>query len=254
VPKGTYVNGIEPSRLGPGAAYAVFDGHRGDDFAVHIFFTDDFGQSWRPVSGNLSAGSARVIREDPKNPDVLFAGTEFGGFMSFDRGKNWEPFGSNFPKVRVDDIKIHPREHDLIIATHGRGIWILDDITPLEQMTQSQRVETTLFDIRPAIGWREFETSSGAEGQRPFAAPNPLYGAMIDYNLPAATKEKVSIAILDAKGKLVRELEGTAFEGLNRVAWDLHYASVEPPTAEQRWAIAGGFFYKAIDGPMASTR
>ncbi len=250
VPKGTYVNGIEASRLGPGAAYAVFDGHRGDDFAVHIFFTDDFGQSWRPVSGSLSTGTARVIREDPKNPDVLFAGTEFGGFMSFDRGKNWEPFGSNFPRVRVDDIKIHPREHDLIIATHGRGIWILDDITPLEQMTQSRRVETTLFDIRPAIGWRQFESSSGVEGQRPFAAPNPPYGAVIDYNLPAATKEKVSITIFDSQGKTVRELEGTALEGINRVPWDLHYASPTAPTAEQQWAIAGGFFYRAVDGPM----
>ena len=254
VPKGTYVNGIEPSRLGAGAAYVVFDGHRGDDFNVYVFFTSDYGETWQPVSGNLphSTGTARVIREDPRNSDLLFLGTEFGGYLSFDRGKSWEPFGSNFPKVRVDEIRIHPREHDLIVATHGRSIWILDNITPLEQLTQSARAEMTLFDLRPAISWRRFETSSGVEGQRPFAGSNPPYGALIDYNLPQATKEKVSIAVLDARGKLVRDLDGHGLQGINRVVWDLHYPSPEPPSAEQDWAIAGGFFFRAAEGPVVA--
>lgn len=252
VPKGTYVNGIEASKLGPGAAYVVFDGHRGNDFNIYAFFTNDYGQTWQPISGNLppATGTARVIREDPQNTNLLFLGTEFGAYLSFDRGKNWDLLASNFPKVRVDDIKIHPRDHDLIIATHGRSLWVLDNITPLEEITQSARSEMTLFDLRPAISWRQFETSSGVEGQHPFAAPNPPYGVMIDYSLPQATKDKVQITILDAQGKLVRELEGTGFQGINRVQWNLHYPSPTPPTAEQRWAIAGGFFFRAAEGPL----
>jgi photosystem II stability/assembly factor-like uncharacterized protein len=189
VPKGTYVSGIEGSRLGPGSAYVTFDGHRGDDFRVYAFFTSDFGQTWQSVLGNLpnSTGTARVIREDPRNNNLLFIGTEFGAYLSFDHGKEWEPFGSNFPQVRVDDIKIHPREHDLIIATHGRSLWILDDITPLEEMTRAARQEMTLFDLRAATSWRQIETTSGQEGQRPFAASNPPYGAVISYTLPKAT-------------------------------------------------------------------
>jgi photosystem II stability/assembly factor-like uncharacterized protein len=253
VPKGTYVSGIEGSRLGPGSAYVTFDGHRADDFKVNAFYTSDFGQTWESVAGNLppSTGTARVIREDPRSNNLLFLGTEFGGYVSFDRGKGWEPFGSNFPLVRVDDIKIHPRDHDLIIATHGRALWILDDITPLEQMSRAARQEMTLFDLRNATSYRQLETTSGQEGQRPFAAANPPYGAVISYTLPKATKDKVSITILDAQGKVVRELEGTGFEGLNRVNWDLRYPPQGPSTAEQKWAIAGGFFYRAADGPMA---
>jgi photosystem II stability/assembly factor-like uncharacterized protein len=253
VPRGSYVNGIEASHAGAGAAYVVFDGHRSDDFAIHVFFTSDYGQTWQSIAGNLpqATGSARVIREDPKNHDLLFLGTEFGGYMSLDRGKNWQPFGSNFPKVRVDDIKIHPREHDLIVATHGRALWVLDNITPLEEMTQSARSEMTLFDLRPAISWRQFETSSGVEAQRPFAAPNPPYGAIIDYTLPRATTDKVAITVLDAQGKVVRELTGTGFKGINRVMWDLHCAPSTPLNAEQEWAMAGGFFLKVAPSPMA---
>src|SRR5262249_51834207 len=142
------------------------------------------------------------------------------------------------------------REHDLIIATHGRSLWILDDITAVEQMSRAARQEMTLFDIRPATSWRLIETSSGQEGQRPFAAENPPMGAVINYTLPKATNDKVTIAILDSQGKLVRELEGTGFEGLNRVTWDLRYPATGPSTSEQKWAIAGGFFYRGANAPQ----
>lgn len=251
VPKGTYVNGVEASRTSAGSAYVVFDGHRDDDFGIHVFFTKDYGETWQSVAGNLpaSTGTARVIREDPRNSNLLFLGTEFGAYLSFDHGENWEPFGSNFPRVRVDDIKIQPREHDLIVATHGRSLWILDDITPLEEMSRAARQEMTLFDLRPATSWRQIETSSGQEGQRPFAAENPPYGAVISYTLPKAVTEKVVITILDSQGNLVRRLDGTGVEGLNRVTWDLRYPAIGPSSAEQKWAIAGGFFYRAADGP-----
>jgi photosystem II stability/assembly factor-like uncharacterized protein len=253
VPKGTYVNGIEASHIGAGAAYVVFDGHRGDDFKIYAFFTNDYGQNWQPVAGDLppQTGSARVIREDPKTPDLLFIGTEFGAYLSLDRGKRWEPFGSNFPSVRVDDIQIHSRDHDLIVATHGRSLWILDDITPLEQMTRpALRAEMTLFDLRPATSWHRIETSSGAEAQKPFSAANPPYGAVVNYNLPQAGKEKIVVTVLDAQGAEVRRLDGTGFKGLNRVVWDLHYPSPAPLSAENRWATVGGFFNKVVEGPV----
>jgi hypothetical protein len=218
VPQGTYVNGIEPSRLGAGAAYVVFDGHRGDDYAIYTFFTGDYGDTWQSVAGDLPprTGTARVVREDPRNPNLLFLGTEFGAWVSFDKGKEWAPLGSNFPAVRVDDIKIHPREHDLILATHGRALWILDDIGSLETIGTAVPSELTLFDIRPAISWRQFETSSGVEAQKPLAAPNPSYGATITYSLPQATKERPAITVLDAQGS-VYDLYKTGIEAERRL-------------------------------------
>src|SRR5205814_1231523 len=111
VPKGTYVSGIEASRLGAGAAYVVFDAHRANDFGAYILATTDYGESWKSVAGDLphNNGSVRVVREDPRNTKLLFAGTEFGAYASFDRGEHWTLLKSNLPTVRVDDIQIHPR-------------------------------------------------------------------------------------------------------------------------------------------------
>ncbi len=253
VPKGTYVSGIEASRLGPGAAYVVFDDHRSNDFGVYVYLTTDYGQTWQSVTGNLprNTGTAHVIREDPRNHDLLFVGTEFGAYVSSDRGKQWTLFGNNLPMVRVDDIKIHPREHDLILATHGRALWVLDDITPLEQSgSESANADLSLFDIRPAFEWRIFDERSGQEGEKPFAGPNPPYGALISYALKQAPKEKVVITVLDGKGKVVRTFDGTGNAGINRVHWDLRYSTPLEPTPEQQWAMAEGFFYRVVKGPL----
>jgi photosystem II stability/assembly factor-like uncharacterized protein len=252
-PKGTYVAGIEASHSGAGAAYAVFDGHRDDDFALHVLFTNDYGETWQSATGNLptGAGTAHVIREDPVTANLLFLGTEFGAYVSLNKGKEWSKLESNFPNVRVDDIKIHSRDHDLILATHGRSLWILDDISSLEQMADSTSLSTLqLFNMRTAISWRRIETSSGAEGQHPFSGANPPYGAIVDYYLAQQPAEKVIVSVLNGKGEIVRKLDGTAYQGINRVNWDLRYPPVTEPTAEERWAIAGGFFFKGVEGPL----
>src|SRR5205823_1366476 len=116
-PKGLYFSGIETSGTGPGAAYITLDGHRSDDFKPYVFFTNDYGQTWQSITGDLpkTTGSTRVIREDPRNRNLLFIGTEFGAYVSSDRGKHWSLLAGDLPTVRVDDIKIHPREHDLIL-------------------------------------------------------------------------------------------------------------------------------------------
>src|SRR5262249_22340390 len=155
-----------------GRAYVAFDGHRNDDFKPYIFVTENFGESWQAITNGLPH-PAHVIREHPRNPNLLFAGTEFGLWLSFNRGAAWLPFKSNLPTVPVDDIAIHPRENDLILGTHGRSLWVLDDITPLEQMSESVAASAAhLFDIRPATMWRIYN-HKGSTGNKTFAAQNP---------------------------------------------------------------------------------
>jgi photosystem II stability/assembly factor-like uncharacterized protein len=251
VAKGTYVSGIEPSHAGAGAAFVVFDAHRADDFGAYIFATSDYGATWTSVSGDLPrTGSVRVVREDPRNTSLLFAGTEFGAYVSFDRGQHWSRLESNLPTVRVDDIQIHPREHDLILATHGRSLWILDDIAPLEQLAKTRASALTLFDIRPAVTWRRFGPTNAQEGSKPFSAPNPPDGALITYYLKGTT-DHVRLTVTDRDGRQLRQLDGTGHAGINRVSWDLRYPPPVPPTPEDRWATSEGFFSGFIhaDGP-----
>src|SRR5438105_3689592 len=191
--------------------------------------TDDFGRTWKPICKGITEadGTVHVVREDPANPNLLFAGTEFGMFVSFNRGESWEKMKNGLPSVPVFDIHIHPREHDLIVGTHGRSIWILDDITPLEKMTDTVlSSDVDLFDSRPGVEYR-IANYGGFTGQRAFVAPNPPYGVVIDYFLKKKIegKDPVHIAIKDSNGKTIRELEGPGAEGVNRVLWDLRYDS-----------------------------
>src|SRR5205807_4775901 len=120
----------------PAAAYVSVDGHRSDDLKPYVFVTHDYGASFQAIANNLPAsGNVQVIREDPKNKDLLYVGTEFGLFVSLNGGKEWQKFMNGYPTVRTDDILVHPRDNDLIVATHGRSVWIADDITPLQQLT-----------------------------------------------------------------------------------------------------------------------
>ena len=166
-----------------------------------------------------------MIREHPQDQNVLFAGAEFGAFYSLDRGASWRRIKMNFPTVPVDDIQIQPRENDLILGTHGRSIWILDDIAPLLQFNdQLLSHDLHLFPIRPAIAWRMY-SNKWYTGNQHFIGPNPPDGALITYYLKSKPdeKEKVKITILDKDGKTVRELDGEKNAGINRVNWDLRY-------------------------------
>jgi photosystem II stability/assembly factor-like uncharacterized protein len=229
VPKGTYVSRVLASRHAEGTAYATFDGHRGNDFNVYVFATTDYGDTWKPIRNGLpdDNGTVHVIREHFRNPKLLFAGTEHGLYTSFDQGAHWTRLKLNLPTVPVDDIAIHPRDNDLVLATHGRSIWILDDITPLEQMSDSVPAEDLhLFDLRPATEWR-IANRGGNTGHKLFLGPNPPNGAVIQYYLKSkpGERERVRIAITDKDGKAVRDLDGTKEAGLNRVVWDLRLRS-----------------------------
>jgi photosystem II stability/assembly factor-like uncharacterized protein len=240
VPEGTYVSRVVPSRFAEGTVYATFDGHRSDDLGTYVFVSTDYGESWKSLKSNLPAGvTCRVIREHPRNQNLLFLGTEFGAYVSFDRGAHWTRMKGNLPMVRVDDIQIQPRDNALVLATHGRSIWVLDNLTPLEKVTEGALAEDVhLFEVEPATHFRLYNRK-GDTGYKWFAAANPPYGAVINYYLKDKPKDDVKITITDSAGKTVRELTGAKESGMNRIVWDLRLPSPEPsPTPG-----GGGFFF-----------
>jgi photosystem II stability/assembly factor-like uncharacterized protein len=227
VPKMLYVSRLIASAFDEGRVYASFDGHRSDDFAPYVYVSTDFGQTWNSIRANLPTGPVYVIKEDTRNPNLLFVGTEFGLFASLDRGATWTPWKS-LQTVAVYDLVVHPRDNDLVLATHGRSIQVFDDISPLQQLSEEVLASNShLFDIRPATEFIPNE-SGWFIGGREYAAPNPEFGAYINYYLKAAAKEDVRIRISDAAGKVVRELKGAKEAGLHRVAWDLRTTPAAP--------------------------
>jgi hypothetical protein len=167
-------------------------------------------------------GWSHVVREDPKVKDLLYAGTEFGVWASWDGGARWVSIRNNMPAVAVRDIAIHPRDNDIIVATHGRGIYILDDATPLQQIAAATRTDAFLFPIRPATRW------AGGSGtfrtnERDWLAPNPAPGAWINVYLKNAPSAALTVTITDKSGKPVRTLRSRAEAGINRIVWNLRY-------------------------------
>jgi hypothetical protein len=216
-----WISRIEASHFDAGTAYVSVDGHRSDDLKPYVFKTTDFGRTWSSVSGNLPQyGNVQTIREDLKNPNLLFAGTEFGLYVSVDQGKSWEKFMNDYPTVRTDEVLIHPRDGDLIVATHGRGIFIADDITALQQFTPAvQAADVFLFDIRPAVNYvRDMTGNANTGGQREWSAPSAPRGTAISYYLKSAAPGAVTLTVTDACGG-VQTVPTTTRAGINRVQW-----------------------------------
>jgi photosystem II stability/assembly factor-like uncharacterized protein len=240
IQKGAYVSRIEPSHKEPGTAYITFDNHRAADYGIYIFKTTNYGDSFTRLTNGIppEGGTVHVIREDPANPDLLFAGTEFGIFVTFDRGANWHRMKNGLPTVPVFDIQIHPRDHDLILATHGRSIWIMDDISALEQInTQTLTSDLKLFGTRPGIEWK-MANYRGFQGTSHFFAPNAPSGVVLDYY--AKAEGPVRITVTDKAGKPVRTMNARAEAGvINRAVWDMRYDSPIPPANRTDTAAAG---------------
>jgi hypothetical protein len=246
VPAKTYVSRIAPSRVDARTAYVTFDGHRGGDYGTYVFVTTDLGASFRSIAGNLPKGEvARTITEDPKNADVLYLGTETGLWVTLDRGKQWTRVKANLPTVPIYEIAVHPRDNDLILATHGRGIWILDDLTPIQQHVKSESSAMFAFEPTPAVAFNAAnDQMKGFEGDRRFLGPNPVPGATLTYRLRADAKD-VKWTIRDAAGNVVREISGDAPRsagktGLNSVAWDLRVQPLPPLRTQQQGQAGGG--------------
>jgi photosystem II stability/assembly factor-like uncharacterized protein len=238
VPEGIWVGRVEASHHDPAVAYVVFDGHRSDRFMPWVFRTADYGQTWSSLSGSLPDGEvAYVIREDARNPDLLFLGTEFGLYVSLDRGGRWTRFTNGFPTVAVHDLKIHARDNDLVIGTHGRGIWIVDDITPLQQLgAVGPDTELHLFEQRVATVW-ENTSRGGQRGHFWFAGENPptidptgnlprggfRNTALIAFYLAESTQGPVTLEILDPVRGHRRTVTLDGAPGIRRYRWDLAF-------------------------------
>jgi hypothetical protein len=202
-----------------------------DDFAPHVWETTDYGQSWRSLSDDLPQDDyAKVLRQHPDNPNLLFLGMDRGLFASLDRGRTWFDMRNNLPRVSVRGIKIQPQYNDLVIGTHGVGAWILDDIQPLVELAAAMEEQVYLFDIRQATDWESWSRDSNL-GRSTFQGENPREGAYIDFYVseaPTRGSGGATIRITDAQGQLVRELSNLrTVAGVNRVVWNLTWSGPE---------------------------
>jgi len=230
LPAGTYPSRITASSTGPGVAYATFDAHRDGDFAPYVYRTEDFGRSWTPLHGGLPTGSVNVIVEHPDNPDVLFLGTEHAAFASSDRGATWAKI-PNLPTTAYDDMVIHPRDKDLVLGTHGRGIWILDDTRPLAEWPGGAlEAPVQLFSMGPAtmfVYWKDTSYRGNAE----YAGENPPDGALITYRIASGDGD-ATLRVVNREGRTVREMRVPGDAGVHRVNWDLRWGM---PGEVERW-------------------
>ena len=222
-----FVARIEPSHFDTLTFYVAFDNHRRNDFAPYLFVTNDGGKSFRSIVNNLPKDGPgdflHVIREDPYNRDLLFAGTSIGVYVSIDRGLSWARFSTSMPSVPVFDLKIHPRDRELIASTHGRGFWIVD-VAPLEQLSAKNVASTAyLFAPKTAFQWGEapaLAASGNGNAQGFFQVPNPPYGATISYRITGQGGTAARIAILNAVGDTIANLNGPGVAGLHSVNWN----------------------------------
>jgi photosystem II stability/assembly factor-like uncharacterized protein len=252
VPDRTYVSRVVSSRFAEGRVYVTFDGHRNDDYRPYVYVSEDYGERWRSLTRGLADGwTVNVIAEHPRTSNLLFLGNEIGVYFSIDRGENWVQLKSNLPTVPVDDIVVHPRDNDLVVGTHGRSIWILPDVAPLEELSNEVMASAThLFRVRKATTYNQHTPQGWTPGV--YEAPDPPLGALIRYYLRddmAAPEDVVAegsnggdpalrrrdsrngnatarITILDQTGATIRELEGPGMAGVQHVMWDLRF---EPP-------------------------
>ncbi|MDA0310483.1 MAG: hypothetical protein O2992_00005 [Gemmatimonadetes bacterium] len=243
LPGGTteyYVSRVEASHFDPAAAYVSIDGHRSDDLKPYVYATHDYGATWTSIAANLPEfGNVNTVRQDPRNVDILYAGTEFGFFISGDEGKEWHPFMNGLPVVRIDDVLVHPRDNDLVLATHGRSVYVMDDMTALQDFTtEILAKDVHLFEPREAIQWRSDPTQGrSVTGDKNWTGESAPTGSAVHYYLSDETTRAVSITIADAvSGEVFRTLEGTGLAGLNRVQWNLR-SDPPPPTGRG----GGGF-------------
>lgn len=239
LPAFAWVAKIHASEHDAGTAFVTVDQHRMDDFRPHAFMTSDYGRTWTKISNGLPQDDyIKVVRQDPINPDMLYAGMEHGIFTSWDKGQSWTKINNNLPNVSVRDLRIQARDRDLIVGTHGRGAWILDDIRPIQEMASTEGKSAHLFPVRRSTLWHMFWRLENL-GDRHYRAKNPDFGANINFFLAKGEKETAVVEIVDSKGEVIRTLtDSTAKAGINRIVWDLGHEAA----TKMQGAGGGGFF------------
>ncbi|TDR23851.1 VPS10 domain-containing protein [Marinicella litoralis] len=229
IPKGTWVSRVSASPHQAGTAFVTFDGHRTGDMQTYAYRTDDYGQSWSALAAD-DLGYAWVLKQDRVNPELLFLGTEFGLYISLDAGSTWARFKENLPKVAVHDLVIHPTEHDVILATHGRGVYIIDDISPLRALTQEMLSENVvMLPSRPSV-MVEGGALQSFSGGNDFIGENPSEVAVITYYLKKRHMfGDMKINVLDDQDQIITSLVAGKRRGINRVDWPMRLKAPKFP-------------------------
>lgn len=225
-----WVSRVEASRFAEGTAYVAIDGHRSSYFEPWIFKTSDFGRTFTRINDGIPADEpVYVVKGDVKNPNLLFAGTELAVYYSIDAGESWTRLNQNLPTVAVHDLVVHPRDPDVIIGTHGRGLWIVDDISALQQLTpEVMAAPAHVFENEVATRWLDIQPM-GTGGAFAFEGENPTRDAVINYWIGDGVSGEVTLRISDVTGSSERSYTIEARPGINRLEWDMRY----DPTPEQ---------------------
>ena len=244
--KGGFVSEIVLSRFDAATVYITQDAHRSGDLETHMWVSRDGGATFTSMNANLKGEAIKTITEDQKNADVLYLGAETGMFVSLDRGKNWQRLtGHNFPTIRTDEITLHPRDNAMLVATHGRGIWILDHLSPIPEYTaaQSGANDAKLFSIDPALQWKQWDDRNDEFWAHQYwLGENPPTEAVINLYFKKALTADVKLKITDALGKPMRELAVPATKlqaGIQTVCWDQRVDPI-PPAANAAAAAGAG--------------
>ena len=257
VPDMTYVSRVVASAHQEGTVYVTLEGHRSNDFRPYVLRSTDYGRTFRSITANLPADAAvYVVREHPRTPNLLFVGTEYGVFASTSGGGSWTQLRNGIAPVPVHDLLIHPRDNDLVVGTHGRGIYILDDITPLQRLAEAgAAARTAVFEPRPAI-IRNQHAGVSIFGDRQYRGTSAPAGAVLNYYVAPQQADAASaqLLVVDGQGAVVRTLAASTGPGVHRTTWDLRYDPPVPPPA--RPPRRGGeeedetpFFAQAPTGP-----
>ena len=224
LPSDGVVRGIDASKWDPGKAYIAVEHHQQGNFQPHVYKTEDYGDTWTKIVDGIADSPmsyARDIREDPVRPGLLYLGTENALYVSFDDGANWQSLNTDLPASPVYGLYVQEHFNDLVVGTYGRGFWILDDLSPLQQLTESVRgTEAHLFEPRDTYRFHN-RTSAMTMPNDPSAGENPTYGTPINYWLGSEPSGSVTIRIENSSGETIRTLSGTSKVGLNRIHWDL---------------------------------
>ena len=245
IAKNSWVSTVEASRFDAATAYVTFDRHTFGDTKPYVYKTTDYGKTWTSLDAQQAGvrGYAHVVKEDTVNPKVLFLGTEFGLWISIDGGMQWAQYkGSDFPAVAVRDIVVQAHDSDLVLATHGRGIWIIDDISPLRALTPDLMSQTAAFiPGKPAV---QYIVANGgwAEGDESFSGPSRSTEAAITYYQKGRhIFGDLKIEILDQQGNVLDTIDGSKHRGLNRTTWSMRVkAPTVPPAATRAFAAGRG--------------
>lgn len=240
LPANTWCYHIEASNFNKGTAYAVFDGHTSNDDKPYVYKTTDYGKTWKSITTNEIKNFARHIKEDYVNENLLYLGTETGLYITIDGGKNWVKFTNNMPSVPVHYIALHPKKHDLVLATHGRGIIIIDDISPLRQVSQEiLQKDVHFLKTNPTVIWEEYSFGGNSTFTQ-FVGENPGRDAKIIYYLKKRhTFGKMTMEIFNSKGELVANVDAGKKKGINIVNWD--YNMKAPVVAKGKSFSTGAF-------------